>query len=112
MRVTYQDACHLAHSQRIRRQPRDLIKRLPGIDFVEMEHPDICCGSAGIYNALEPPMSRAILDQKMEDALGTRAELLVTANPGCHMQLESGARAHGSQMRVEHLAQLLLRAYE
>ena len=112
LRVTYQDACHLAHAQRIRKQPRALIQALPGVEFVEMQHPDICCGSAGIYNALEPPMAQAILAQKMDDVLGTGAEVLVTANPGCHMQLESGARDRGADLRVEHLAQLLVRAYD
>ena len=111
LRVTYQDACHLAHAQRIRKQPRELIRSVPGVELVEMRHPDICCGAAGLYSTLEPAMSNRILQEKMDDMLGTRADLVVTANPGCQMQLESGVRARGSMMKVEHVAELLLRAY-
>jgi glycolate oxidase iron-sulfur subunit len=111
MRVTYQDACHLAHAQRIRKQPRDLIRALPGIDFVEMRHPEICCGAAGLYSTLEPSMSTTILREKTDDVLSTRASLVVTANPGCQMQLSTGIRSRGSEMQVEHIAELLVRAY-
>jgi glycolate oxidase iron-sulfur subunit len=111
MRVTYQDACHLAHAQRIRTQPRDLIRAIPGIDFVEMRHPEICCGAAGLYSTMEPSMSARILREKTEDVLSTRAEIVVTANPGCQMQLSAGIRSRGSTMRVEHVAELLVRAY-
>jgi glycolate oxidase iron-sulfur subunit len=112
VRVTYQDACHLAHAQRIKKEPRDLIRSLPGIDFVEMRHPDLCCGAAGLYSALEPQMSGRILEEKMENALATKAEVVVTANPGCQMQLEWGLRQKHSTARVEHISELLLRAYE
>ena len=111
VRVTYQDACHLVHAQRIRKQPRDLIRSVPGADFVEMRHPDICCGSAGIYNVLEPEMSKRILDEKLDDLLSTDAELVVTANPGCQMQLEAGVRRRGRSVQVKHLAELLASAY-
>jgi glycolate oxidase iron-sulfur subunit len=111
LRVTYQDACHLAHAQRIRKQPRDLIRALPGVELVEMRHPDICCGAAGLYSTLEPAMSNRILAEKMEDVLSTKAEVIVTANPGCQMQLAAGLAARGSQMRVEHVSELLLRGY-
>ena len=111
VRVTYQDACHLAHAQRIRKQPRDLIQALPGVELVEMAHPEICCGSAGIYNAVEPEMSRRILAEKLDDLLTTGADLVVTANPGCQMQLESGVRGRRAQMRVKHLAELIAAAY-
>ena len=112
LRVTYQDACHLVHAQRIRKQPRDLIRAVPGVQFVEMQHPDICCGSAGIYNALEPDMSQRILDEKMDDLLGCAADLVVTANPGCQMQLEAGVRGRRARLPVKHLAELLVQAYE
>ncbi|TMB46354.1 MAG: (Fe-S)-binding protein [Chloroflexi bacterium] len=112
MRVTYQDACHLAHAQRIRKPPRDLIRSLPGVEFVEMRHPDICCGAAGLYSTLEPDMSNRILQEKLDDLLTTGAEVVTAANPGCQMQLESGLRSRGSKMRVEHISELLLRAYE
>jgi glycolate oxidase iron-sulfur subunit len=112
VRVTYQDACHLVHAQRVRQQPRQLIRALPGVELTEMAHADICCGSAGIYNALEPDMSRRILDEKMDDLLSTNAELVVTANPGCQMQLEAGLRSRGrADIAVKHLAELLAEAY-
>jgi glycolate oxidase iron-sulfur subunit len=111
-KVTYQDACHLVHAQRIRKQPRQLIAALPGVELVEMAHADICCGSAGIYNALEPEMSKRILAEKMEDLLSTGATQVVTANPGCQMQLEAGLRERGRQdVRVRHLAELIADAY-
>ena len=111
VKVTYQDACHLAHAQRIKKQPRDLIRSIPGVKFVEMRHPDICCGAAGLYSTLEPRMSSTILEEKMDDLTSTGAELVVTGNPGCQMQLASGLRARGSHVRVEHLSELLAKAY-
>jgi glycolate oxidase iron-sulfur subunit len=111
VRVTYQDACHLAHAQRIRKQPRDLIRAIPGVELVEMRHPDICCGAAGLYSTLEPAMSARVLQEKTDDMLATRAEIVVTANPGCQMQLAAGIRSRGSTMRVEHVAELLVSSY-
>ena len=111
VRVTYQDACHLAHAQKIKRQPRDLLRSLPGVEWVEMRHAEICCGAAGLYSTLEPDMSRRILDEKMEDVLATNADVISVANPGCQMQLESGLRARHSPMKVEHVAQTLMRAF-
>ena len=111
VRVTYQDACHLAHAQRIKKQPRELIRSLPGVEWVEMRHADICCGAAGLYSTLEPEMSKRILDEKLVDVLATKADVLAVANPGCQMQLESGLRAKGSTMKVEHISETLLRAF-
>jgi len=109
--VTYQDACHLAHAQKIKKQPRDLLRALPGIEWVEMRHAEICCGAAGLYSTLEPEMSQRILEQKLEDVLATKADVLSVANPGCQMQLESGLRMRNAVMRVEHVAETLMRAY-
>ena len=111
IRVSYQDACHLAHAQRIKKQPRELIRSLPGVQVVEMRHPDICCGAAGLYSTLEPDMSNRILQEKLDDLLTTRADVVAVANPGCQMQLQSGLRKRGSAMQVEHVAETLLRAY-
>ena len=110
-RLTYQDACHLAHAQKVKKQPRELLRALPGIEWVEMRHADICCGAAGLYSTLEPEMSGRILEQKMVGVLDTKADVLSVANPGCQMQLESGLRARKSTMRVEHVAETLMRAY-
>ena len=111
LKVTYQDACHLAHAQRIKKQPRELLRSLPGVEFVEMRHADICCGAAGLYSTLEPEMSNRILAEKMTDALATGADVLAVANPGCQMQLEAGLRERHSRTRVEHIAETLMRAY-
>jgi glycolate oxidase iron-sulfur subunit len=111
-KVSYQDACHLVHAQRIRKQPRQLLAAVPGVELVEMAHADICCGSAGIYSALQPDMSKRILEEKMEDLLSTGATRVVTANPGCQMQLEAGLRDRGrSDVAVMHLAELIAEAY-
>ena len=112
LRVTYQDACHLVHAQRIRKPPRQLLKSIPGLEFVEMADADICCGSAGIYNAVQPEMSERILAEKMEDVLSVQPQVVVTANPGCQMQLEAGLRARGRQeVAVKHLAEVIASAY-
>src|ERR1700680_5050686 len=111
MRVTYHDARHLAHAQSIRKPPRNHIPSVRGIQLVEMRHPDICCGAAGLYSTLEPAMSARILTEKLDHGATTKAELLVSAKPGCQMQLESGLRARGSTMRVEHVAELVARAF-
>jgi len=113
VRVTYQDPCHLAHAQRIRAQPRAVLRSLPGVEFVEMPHADICCGSAGIYNAIEPEMSRRILEEKLENLLSVKPEIVVTANPGCQMQLAAGLAARGiTTVPVQHLAELAAAAYD
>ncbi len=111
IRVTYQDACHLAHAQRIKKQPRDLLRSLPGVELAEMRHPEICCGAAGLYSTLEPDMSNRILQEKLDDLMATRAEVVAVANPGCQMQLAAGLRKRGSSMRVEHVSETLIRAY-
>ena len=111
LRVTYQDACHLAHAQRIKKQPRDLIRMIPGVEFVEMRHAEICCGAAGLYSTLEPSSSMRILDEKLDDLLSTAADVVAVANPGCQMQLESGLRRRGSDIRVQHVSELLAAAY-
>jgi len=111
LRVTYQDACHLAHAQRIKKQPRDLLRAMPGLQLVEMRHPDICCGAAGLYSTLESKMSNRILQEKLDDLLNTKADVVTVANPGCQMQLEAGLRGRGSSMKVEHIAETLVRSY-
>ncbi|HYM68476.1 MAG TPA: heterodisulfide reductase-related iron-sulfur binding cluster [bacterium] len=110
-RVTYQDPCHLLHGQGIRRQPRDLLRRIPGLELVELEGSDRCCGSAGIYNVVQPGYSRRILDEKMDAVARTGAEMLVAPNPGCMLQLAAGVRMHGLATEVHHLIDLLDRAY-
>ena len=110
-RVTYQDACHLAHGQRITAQPRDLIRMIPGIDLVEMYESDTCCGSAGIYNVTQFDLSMQLLDRKMNYVTATGAEMIVAANPGCIIQLLYGVRQRGLRLEVIHPVDLLDRAY-
>jgi len=110
--VTYQDSCHLAHGQRIRVAPRRLLATVPGLAFREMLGPDLCCGSAGIYNVLHSGMSGQILARKMECVNSTGANFIATANPGCMLQLEAGVRLHGSGQRVMHVVEILDLAYK
>jgi glycolate dehydrogenase iron-sulfur subunit len=111
LRVTYQDPCHLVHGQGIRNQPRQLLRSIPGLNLVELKDSDVCCGSAGIYNLTHPEFSEKILDWKMPEVEKTRASVLVAPNPGCAMQIASGARARGLELEVCHVVDLLDRAY-
>jgi glycolate oxidase iron-sulfur subunit len=112
--LTYHEPCHLANVQGVRRQPRALIMRLKnkGVDVRELNDPTRCCGSAGIYNLTHPAMSKDLLDRKMDDVAVTGAEVVVSANPGCLLQLEWGAKRAGSNMQVKHVTQVLLEAVE
>jgi glycolate oxidase iron-sulfur subunit len=110
-RATYQDACHLAHGQRITSQPRELIRSIPGLELVEMEESDTCCGSAGVYNVTQFDFSMQLLERKMDNIVATKAELIVAANPGCIIQLMHGVRRRGLPIEVIHPVDLLDRAY-
>lgn len=105
--VTYQDPCHLAHGQKVRAEPRALLRRIPGLVLKEMEASDRCCGSAGIYNVLQPQMSGTLLQEKMANIRATGAPVVVTPNPGCMLQLGYGASRFGVPVRVVHLMDLL-----
>jgi glycolate oxidase iron-sulfur subunit len=111
-RVTYQDPCHLAHGQGIRAQPRALLAQIPGLELVEMKDSDRCCGSAGVYNITHPDIAMQVLDEKMENVQATKPEIIVTANAGCLLQLQLGARRSGMKAEVLHVMDLLDRAYE
>ena len=110
MTVTYQDPCHLAHGQRIRSQPRKLLHAIPGLKLVEMEGADRCCGSAGIYNLTHAGMSQHLLKEKMQTIAATGSQAIVAPNPGCMLQLRSGAARFGPNLEVYHLFDLLDRA--
>jgi glycolate oxidase iron-sulfur subunit len=109
--VTYQDSCHLAHGQKIRIPPRRLLAAIPGLQFREMPLADLCCGSAGVYNVVQNEMAMAVLEKKMQCVNATGADLIATANPGCMLQLEAGARLHGRGQRVAHVVEILDQAY-
>ncbi|MBI1804382.1 MAG: (Fe-S)-binding protein [Ignavibacteriae bacterium] len=111
VRVTYHDACHLVHTQKISEQPRQIIRSIPGIEFVELPESTWCCGSAGMYNVTRFDDSMKFLERKMNNLASTNAEIVVTANPGCHLQLQYGIRKFGLNMEVVHPVTLLRRAY-
>ena len=108
--VTYQDPCHLAHGQRVRTQPRQVLAAIPGLRLVEMDGSDRCCGSAGIYNLTHPEMSQTLLREKMDAILRTGVSAVVAPNPGCMLQIRFGAQKFGPPVQVYHLMDLLDRA--
>lgn len=111
-RVTYQDACHLAHAQRVSAQPRALLRAIPELELVEMAESSLCCGSAGVYNITNPAMSTRLMDRKARNAVAARPEIVVSANPGCMLQLRRGLqRAGASKVTVKHVAEMLDEAY-
>ncbi|HEX2438834.1 MAG TPA: heterodisulfide reductase-related iron-sulfur binding cluster [Methylomirabilota bacterium] len=111
MTVTYHDPCHVVHGQKIRRQPRELLAQIPGLAVVDLPESDWCCGSAGIYNLTQPEMADRLLRRKVRNVASTGAEAVVTANPGCILQIQAGLRAQGQERPVLHLVELLDRAY-
>jgi len=111
MLATYQDSCHLSHGQKIRSAPRMLLASVPGLELREMQLSDLCCGSAGIYNVVHTGMAMALLEQKMASVNATGAEVIVTANPGCMLQLAAGVKKFGRGQRVAHVVEILDEAY-
>ncbi|MCC6178547.1 MAG: 4Fe-4S dicluster domain-containing protein [Chloroflexi bacterium] len=105
--VTYQEPCHLVHAQRIVQQPRALLRAIPGLELREMAESTLCCGSAGVYNLTNPVESTQLQQRKLDHAQATRAEMIVTANPGCLIQLRSGLAERGEGTPVKHIIELL-----
>ncbi len=116
-RVTYQDSCHLCHGQKVKAAPRQLLKSIPGLEFVEMPASDVCCGSAGIYNVVENDMAEEILASKMRNANSVAPDQIASSNPGCMIQLAAGCKLHGTgklkdnAVPVRHVVELLDEAY-
>ena len=109
--VTYQDSCHLAHGQKVVKQPRALIAAIPGLKFEEMPNAGICCGSAGVYNVVQNEMAMDVLDAKMRNVNMTKATRVISSNPGCMLQLRAGEKLHGKGRQVQHVVELLDEAY-
>ena len=107
MTVAYHDACHLAHAQGVRAQPRELLAAIPGLEIREIADPEICCGSAGVYNLLQPESAGELGDRKARNVSATEAELLVAANPGCSLQIATALRRRGEEIAVAHTAEVL-----
>ena len=109
--MTFHDACHLAHAQRITKAPRDLVRAVAGKNFVELPESDLCCGSAGSYNLTEPEMAARLQRRKASNILQTGAKIVVTTNPGCLLQIQAGLREAGANdVEAMHLADYLDRA--
>jgi glycolate oxidase iron-sulfur subunit len=107
MVAAYQDACHLAHAQGVRSQPRQLLRGIPGLELREIAEPEICCGSAGVWNVLNPEPARELGDRKATAVTATGADVLVTANPGCLMQIAAAMRRGGGAIALAHTAEIL-----
>ncbi len=112
VKVTYQDACHIGHAQRIKDQPREVIKQIPGLEFIEMPESDLCCGSAGIYNLVQPEMSQSLLERKMNNVKQNKVDYLVAGNPGCLLQIQKGIKNNGLNIKTAHPVELLDWSYK
>jgi glycolate oxidase iron-sulfur subunit len=110
-RVTYHDACHLAHAQGVREAPRQLLRQISGLELVELADADTCCGSAGSYNLTEPVMARRLAERKVANIRATGATCVAVANPGCILQIQAGLQRAGLSTRVAHPIELLDQAY-
>jgi len=111
MTVAYHDACHLAHAQGIRSEPRALLRAIPGLVLREIADPDLCCGSAGIYNLVEPGPARALGERKAKSIRAAGAEVVVSSNPGCLLQIGACLERGGGALPVVHIAQVLDAAF-
>ena len=110
-KITYQDPCHLAHAQRITAAPRLILNSIPGLELIEMENSSLCCGGAGIYSSTQPALSKRLLSRKMDSIEETGVSEVITANPGCMLQVEQGFKAKGKSGKVRHVVDILDEAY-
>ena len=109
--MVYVDSCHLRHGQKVVKQPRQLLQSIPGLQLIELKQPEMCCGSAGVYNIMQSETANQVLDAKIADVTAARPDIIVTANTGCHMQMIYGAKKAGLKAEVVHVVELLDRAY-
>jgi glycolate oxidase iron-sulfur subunit len=109
--VTYHESCHLSHGQKVVSQPRQLLRAIPNLTLVELPESSWCCGSAGVYNIVQPEMAGQLLDRKLANIRATGAGIVATGNPGCLLQLINGAKQKGISLRVVHPITLLAEAY-
>jgi glycolate oxidase iron-sulfur subunit len=105
--AAYHDACHLGHAQRITAQPRSLLRAIPGLELVELRDAGVCCGSAGVYNLLQPDAAAALGSRKADSVADSGASLLISANPGCTLQISAALAAQGVTIRTAHIAEIL-----
>jgi glycolate oxidase iron-sulfur subunit len=107
LRVAYHDACHLAHAQGVRREPRAILSAIPGVEIVPIAENDICCGSAGIFNLVQPEMAAQLGKRKADNIAAAKADVVATSNPGCILQIRAASRDAGQQTPVVHIVQLV-----
>ena len=107
LRVAFQESCHLGHAQKVREQPRALLRSIPGLELVEPAEQELCCGSAGIYNLVQPEAARELGDRKAAQVLATGPDLYVSANPGCLLQVSAALRRAGHPLPAAHPVELL-----
>ena len=112
LRAAYHDACHLAHAQGVRAQPRELLAQIPGLELVEPPEWELCCGSAGVYNMLQPAPAAELGERKARNLLETGAEAVIAGNPGCALQIAAHSERLGRRLRVYHPMELLLTSIE
>ena len=110
--VAYHDPCHVVHGQKIQTEPRRLLAQIPELKVVDLAESDWCCGSAGIYNLTQPEMAERLLERKVRHIVGSGAQAVVTANPGCILQIQQGLRARGRDVKVLHIVEILNKAYD
>jgi glycolate oxidase iron-sulfur subunit len=109
--ATYHDACHLAHAQRVREQPRNLLKKIPGLKLIDLPESDLCCGAAGTYNLTEPEMAGRLGQRKLDNIRSTGARVVITANAGCLLQIAREARMQGETLKIVHPMDILDLSY-
>ena len=107
VRAAYHDACHLGHAQRITAAPRALLRAIPGLELLELRDAGMCCGSAGVYNLLQPAAARELGSRKADSVVDSGAALLISANPGCTLQISSELATRGVSLRTAHTAEVL-----
>jgi glycolate oxidase iron-sulfur subunit len=105
--AAYHDACHLGHAQRITAAPRSLLRAIPGLELIELRDAGVCCGSAGVYNLLQPDAASALGSRKADSVAASGASLLISANPGCTLQISAALAAQGGTVRTAHIAEIL-----
>lgn len=107
IKITYQDACHIVHGQKIKDQPRKLLKKIPKLKFLEMKNSDTCCGSAGIYNIVQPKMSEDILEDKIKNIENVNPDFILAGNPGCLLQIRKGINKSSKNIKIAHPVEIL-----
>ena len=111
LKVAYHDACHLAHAQGIRAEPRALLKMIPGVSVLEVPQGDMCCGSAGTYNLEQPELAAQLGERKARNVLSAQPDMVASGNIGCHTQIQSHLRRQGSPVPIHHTIEILDLAY-